>query len=131
MEARAKRFPTQLRMQPKIINENGSKVLKCMNPDCKAKLLSKFVNFVSRDAMNIQGLSEATLKRFIDLGWLVCNRNRSLIRRGRIYLDFPSILCNGFDNRIFRCTRNRIGNRFALSSIENGYIGRIECNCKL
>ena len=54
----------------KIINENGSKVLKCMNPDCKAKLLSKFVNFVSRDAMNIQGLSEATLKRFIDLGWL-------------------------------------------------------------
>lgn len=54
----------------KIINENGSKVLKCMNPNCKAKLLSKFVNFVSRDAMNIQGLSEATLKRFIDLGWL-------------------------------------------------------------
>lgn len=54
----------------KIINENGSKVLKCMNPDCKAKLLSKFVNFVSRDAMNIQGLSEATLKRFIDLEWL-------------------------------------------------------------
>ena len=56
--------------EAKIINENGSKVLKCMNPDCKAKLLSKFVNFVSRDAMNIQGLSEATLKRFIDRGWL-------------------------------------------------------------
>lgn len=56
--------------EAKIINENGSKVLKCMNPDCKAKLLSKFVNFVSRDAMNIQGLSEATLKKFIDLGWL-------------------------------------------------------------
>lgn len=56
--------------EAKIINENGSKVLKCMNHDCKAKLLSKFVNFVSRDAMNIQGLSEATLKRFIDLGWL-------------------------------------------------------------
>ena len=56
--------------EARIINENGSKVLKCMNPECKAKLLSKFVNFVSRDAMNIQGLSEATLKRFIDLGWL-------------------------------------------------------------
>lgn len=56
--------------EARIINENGSKVLKCMNPDCKAKLLSKFVNFVSRDAMNIRGLSEATLKRFIDLGWL-------------------------------------------------------------
>ncbi|NSG72465.1 NAD-dependent DNA ligase LigA [Anaerostipes hadrus] len=56
--------------EAKIINENDSKVLKCMNPDCKAKLLSKFVNFVSRDAMNVQGLSEATLKRFIDLGWL-------------------------------------------------------------
>lgn len=56
--------------EAKIINENGSKVLKCMNPDCKAKLLRKFINFVSRDAMNIQGLSEATLKRFINLGWL-------------------------------------------------------------
>ena len=56
--------------QVRIINENGSKVLKCMNPDCGAKRLSKFINFVSRNAMNIQGLSEATLKRFMDLGWL-------------------------------------------------------------
>lgn len=56
--------------EARVINENGSKVLKCMNPDCEAKRLSKFINFVSRNAMNIQGLSEATLKRFMDLGWL-------------------------------------------------------------
>ena len=60
-----------------------------------------------------------------------CNRNRSLIRRGSIYFDFPFILCNGFDNRIFGCICNRIGNRFALTSVENGYIRCIECNCKL
>lgn len=56
--------------EARVINENGSKVLKCMNPDCGAKRLSKFINFVSRNAMDIQGLSEATLKRFMDLGWL-------------------------------------------------------------
>ena len=71
-------------------------------------------------------------KDFTFYNWIRgCNRNRSLIRRGRIYLDFPSILCNGFDNRIFGCIRNCVGNRFALASIENGYIRRIECNCKL
>lgn len=56
--------------EARVINENGSKVLKCMNPECEAKKLSKFINFVSRNAMNIKGLSEATLKRFMDLGWL-------------------------------------------------------------
>ena len=60
-----------------------------------------------------------------------CNRNRSLIRRGSIYFDFPTILCNGFDNRIFRRTRNRVGNRIAFASVENGYVRCIECNCKL
>ena len=59
------------------------------------------------------------------------NRNRSLIRGGSIYFDFPTILCNGFDNRIFGCIRNRVGDCFALSSIKNGYIRCIECNCKL
>ena len=56
--------------EAKVINENGSKVLKCMNLNCEAKKLNKFINFVSRNAMNIQGLSSATLKRFMELGWL-------------------------------------------------------------
>lgn len=53
-----------------IHNENGSKTLHCMNPDCKAKLLGKLVHFVSKNAINIDGLSEQTLQKFINLGWL-------------------------------------------------------------
>lgn len=53
-----------------VHNENGSKTLHCMNPDCKAKLFGKFVHFVSKNAINIDGLSEQTLQKFIDLGWL-------------------------------------------------------------
>lgn len=53
-----------------IHNENGSKTLHCINPDCVAKLLEKLVHFVSKNAINIDGLSEQTLQKFIDLGWL-------------------------------------------------------------
>ncbi len=53
-----------------IHNENGSKTLHCINPDCVAKLLGKLVHFVSKNAINIDGLSEQTLQKFIDLGWL-------------------------------------------------------------
>ncbi len=51
-----------------IQNENGVKVLFCPNPDCQAKKIKSFTLFVSRDAMNIEGLSEATLEKFVDLG---------------------------------------------------------------
>ena len=49
---------------------NESKVLKCTNDNCSAKLLKKFSHFVSRDALNIEGLSEQTLEKFINQGWL-------------------------------------------------------------
>lgn len=58
-----------------IHNENGSKTLHCVNPDCKAKLLGKLVNFVSKNAINIDGLSEQTIQKFIDLGWLTSFRD--------------------------------------------------------
>lgn len=51
------------------IQENGNvKTLFCTNPDCKAKRIKSFVQFVSREALNINGLSEATLEKFIDAG---------------------------------------------------------------
>lgn len=53
-----------------VHNENNSKTLYCVNPDCKAKLLGKLVHFVSKNAINIEGLSEQTLQKFIELGWL-------------------------------------------------------------
>ena len=53
-----------------ITKDNQSEVLMCTNPDCGGKLLGKFKNFVSRKCMDISGLSEETLKKFIKLGWL-------------------------------------------------------------
>lgn len=53
-----------------IHNENGSKTLHCINPNCKAKLLGKLTHFVSKNAANIDGLSEQTLEKFIELDWL-------------------------------------------------------------
>lgn len=45
-----------------------TEVLRCTNPDCAAKQLGKFTHFVERDCMNIDGLSEETLEKFIDSG---------------------------------------------------------------
>lgn len=52
------------------VSESGAETLWCVNPNCPEKMLSKFVQFVSKPAMNIDGLSEATLKRFIDAGYI-------------------------------------------------------------
>lgn len=49
---------------------NNTDTLYCVNDNCSGKLLNSFVHFVSKPAMNIEGLSEATLKRFIDNGFL-------------------------------------------------------------
>ena len=46
--------------------DNGVETLHCPNPDCPAKKIKAFSHFVSRNAMNIEGLSEATLEKFID-----------------------------------------------------------------
>lgn len=56
--------PTQIRQ----INEVQS--LYCVNEHCAAKRIKSFTLFVSRDAMNIDGLSEATLEKFIDRGFI-------------------------------------------------------------
>jgi DNA ligase (NAD+) len=53
-----------------VHNENGSKTLHCINPDCKAKLLGRLTHFVSKNAANIENLSEQTLEKLIELGWL-------------------------------------------------------------
>ena len=51
-----------------IKNDNGIKTLYCTNPDCQAKQIKRFTLFVSRDAMNIDGLSDATIEKFIAEG---------------------------------------------------------------
>lgn len=54
----------------KIVKENDSEVLMCGNPDCKGKLLGKLVHAASRNALDIENLSESTIEKFINLGWL-------------------------------------------------------------
>lgn len=53
-----------------VEESNGSLFLTCKNVDCKGKLLGKLTHFVALDAMNIIGLSESSLQKFIDLGVL-------------------------------------------------------------
>ena len=54
----------------RIVKENDSEVLMCENPDCKGKLLGKLIHAVSRNALDIENLSESTIEKFINLGWL-------------------------------------------------------------
>ena len=49
---------------------NDVEALYCMNPECQAKKIKAFTLFVSRDAMNIDGLSEMTLEKFIGCGFV-------------------------------------------------------------
>ena len=52
---------------------SGTKVLRCSNDACAARKLKKFTRFVSRQACHIDGISEATLARFINEGWISNN----------------------------------------------------------
>lgn len=54
----------------RISMENDTKTLYCTNPECQAKRVKSFALFVSRDGMNIEGLSEATLEKFILQGFI-------------------------------------------------------------
>ena len=56
--------------ETRIVKENDTETLVCPNPDCDAKKIKSFTLFVSRDAMNIDGLSEATLEKFLAEGFL-------------------------------------------------------------
>ncbi len=49
---------------------SNAKALYCTNPECQAKQLKSYALFVSRDALNIDGLSEATLEKFIARGFI-------------------------------------------------------------
>lgn len=54
----------------KIVKDNDSEVLYCTNENCKGKLLGKLTHAASKNALNIDGLSESTIEKFINLGWL-------------------------------------------------------------
>lgn len=53
-----------------IKNDTDSEFLYCQNPNCKAKLIQSITHYCSRQAMNIEGLSEKTIEKFIEQGFL-------------------------------------------------------------
>ena len=74
---------------------NDVKTLYCINEDCQAKHVKSFAHFVSRDALNIDGLSEATLEKFIAHGYIHTfadiyhlNHYREEIYSARIFKKF-------------------------------------------
>jgi DNA ligase (NAD+) len=59
-------YPTRIQEGKK----DKVETLRCDNPDCSYQRLRQFVHFVGKKAMDIEGLSEATLEKFINRGWL-------------------------------------------------------------
>ncbi len=55
------------RHETEIKNDTGVEALFCLNPSCPAKKIKEFAHFASRDAMNIEGMSEATIERLIEI----------------------------------------------------------------
>lgn len=78
-----------------IHNENGSKTLHCKNPDCEAKLISKLVHAASKHALNIDGLSEATIEFLISKGWV--KRLRDLYNLDNVNNEWAK--CDGFGKK--------------------------------
>ena len=68
-------------MKTEIHSSEGTETLFCPNPDCPAKKIRSFAQFVSRDAMNIEGLSEMTLEKLIGRGFI--HSFADLFRLGR------------------------------------------------
>lgn len=58
------------RGQTEVRQVGNAKALYCTNPECQAKHIKAFSLFVSRDALNIEGLSEATLEKFVARGFI-------------------------------------------------------------
>lgn len=54
----------------KVVKENESEVLMCTNPNCTGKKIALFEHFVSKKAMNIEGMSGATIEFLINKGWI-------------------------------------------------------------
>lgn len=53
-----------------VTSLRDGKALKCPNPNCKAQLVFSLSHFASRDAMNIEGFSEATVEKFVEMGFI-------------------------------------------------------------
>lgn len=67
-----------------IVSINDIETMHCPNPECAAKSIGRFVHFASRNCMDIEGLSEATVTRFVEEGWI---KNLGDIYKLSVYKD--------------------------------------------
>ncbi|MBR6217535.1 MAG: NAD-dependent DNA ligase LigA [Eubacterium sp.] len=81
-----------------IKNENGTETLYCDNPLCPAKNIKGFALFVSRNAMNIDGMSEATIEKFVDRGFI--RTYSDFYRLGRFRDEIVTL--EGFGEKSFK-----------------------------
>lgn len=92
----------------KIVKDNDSEVLMCTNDNCAGKLLGKLCHSVSKNALNIEGLSEATIQKFIDLGWLSSIRDIYYLYLHKMDIDiYFGHMC--FDAKSLGANMNLIG----------------------
>ena len=70
----------------RVSEASGTKTLHCTNDACPAKQLKKFARLVSKEAINIDGLSEQTLQKFINLGWVNEPANLFHLEIGRAHV---------------------------------------------
>ena len=80
-----------------IKQDNESKVLLCTNPDCQIKHIKQYALMASRDALNIDGLSESTLEKFLSKGFI---KNDSDIFKLDRYKD-EIVNMDGFGKRSY------------------------------
>lgn len=92
--------PTEIRQ----VNE--VQTLYCTNPSCEAKKIKSFTLFVSRDAMNIDGLSEATLEKFIGKGFI--REYADIFKLDRFKEEITGM--EGFGEKSYRNLINSIDN---------------------
>lgn len=57
--------------QTPLVRDEGYVALRCPNKACPAQIASKIIHFASRSAMDIEGLGEKQIQRFLELGWLI------------------------------------------------------------
>lgn len=91
-----------------IHNANGSKTLHCTNPNCSAQLVSKLTHFVSKDGMNIDGLSESTIDLLTTNGFIASYRDIYRLNEHKVELSaLPRMAAKSVSNLIKSISSSR------------------------
>lgn len=105
-----------------IKKDNESEVLMCINDDCKAKLVQKISHYASRNCMNIEGFSEATIEKFIELGYLKSIQDIYYLATEKCKFKNEIIKLDGFGKKSFTNLVNAI-NKSKQCKLENFIFG--------